>query len=193
VTTPGSEKPLLRLPGIEQPEDVSADGTTLAYLEMVSNTAWSIRLLNLAGDPKPQTWLPTRFNQASPRFSPDGRWIAFESDESGSPEVYVASVAGAQEKRRISPAGGRAPRWKRDGRELYYLAPGNLLMSVSAAGTPAWSGTAPAVVFRSDSEIENYDVSPDGSRFLVATPVEKVRESPLRVILNWPALMMETS
>jgi Tol biopolymer transport system component len=193
VTTPGSEKPLLRLPGIEQPEDVSADGATLAYLEMVSNTAWSIRLLNLAGDPKPQTWLPTRFNQASPRFSPDGRWIAFESDESGSPEVYVASVAGAQEKRRISPAGGRAPRWKRDGRELYYLSPGNLLMSVSAAGTPAWSGAAPAVVFRSDSEIENYDVSPDGSRFLVSTPVEKVRESPLRVILNWPALMKETS
>jgi Tol biopolymer transport system component len=191
VTTPGSEKPLLRLPGIEQPEDVSADGTTLAYLEMVSNTAWNIQFLNLTGDPKPQIWLPTRFDQASPRFSPDGRWIAFESDESGSPEVYVAAVRGAEDKRRISPAGGRAPRWKRDGRELYYVAPGNVLMSASVASGPAWAATAAAVLYRADSEIENYDVSPDGSRFLVCTPVEKVRESPLRVILNWPALLQQ--
>jgi hypothetical protein len=193
VTTPGSEKPLLRLPGIEQPEDVSADGTTLAYLEMVSNTAWSIRLLNLAGESKPQTWLPTRFNQASPRFSPDGRWIAFESNESGSPEVYVAAARGAEERRRISLAGGRLPRWKRDGRELYYVAPGDLLMSASVAPGETWSATAPAVLFRADSEIENYDVGPDGSRFLVCTPVEKVRESPLRVVLNWPALLKEPS
>ncbi|MFY9550505.1 MAG: hypothetical protein WAU32_05085, partial [Thermoanaerobaculia bacterium] len=130
-----------------------------------------------------------RFNQTSPRFSPDGRWIAYESDESGDPEIYVALTDGGGDKRRISPEGGRRPRWRRDGKELYYIAPGNVVMAVPVTPGPQWATGAPAPLFRVDAEIENYDVAPDGARFLVSLPVEKSRESPLRVILNWPALL----
>jgi len=149
---------------------------------------WNIWLLPLQGDGKPAPWAPTRFNQASPRFSPDGRWIAFESDESGDPEIYVALTEGSGEKRRISPGGGRRPAWRRDGKELYYIAPGGSLMVVPVTPGPPWGSAAPAALFRVDGEIENYDVTPDGSRFLVSLPAEKDRESPLRVILNWPSL-----
>ncbi|MFY9551230.1 MAG: hypothetical protein WAU32_08785, partial [Thermoanaerobaculia bacterium] len=101
VQIPGSEKPLLELPGMQQPEDMSRDGRRLAYTEEVQTSVWNIHLLPLEGDRKPVHWLPTRFNQTSPRFSPDGRWIAYESDESGDPEIYVALTDGGGDKRRI--------------------------------------------------------------------------------------------
>jgi len=96
---------------------------------------------------------------------------------------------GGGEKRRISPGGGRRPRWRRDGKELYYLAPGNSIMAVSVTPGPRLETGPPVSLFRTETEIENYDVVPDGSRFLVRTPSEKVRESPLRVIVNWPAAL----
>jgi Tol biopolymer transport system component len=156
----------------------------------VQSTVWNIWLLPLAeADRKPRPWLPTRFNQSSPRFSPDGRWIAYDSDESGDSEIYVALTEGGGEKRRLSPAGGERPRWRRDGKELYYIAPGGFVTALPVTlGSHAEPG-APVPLFRVDSEIENYDAAPDDSRFLVSMPSEKVRESPIRVILNWPAVM----
>jgi eukaryotic-like serine/threonine-protein kinase len=189
VDVPGSEGPVLELPGVQQPEDVSGDGRLLAYLDESATTSGNIWLLPLQGERKPRVWAPTRFNQSSPRFSPDGRWIAYESNESGDPEVYVALTEGGAEKRRISPAGGRSPRWRRDGKELYYVAPAGSLMAVSVTPGSTWEAGLPGLLFRVESEIQNYDVAPDGSRFLVCTPSEKVRESPLRVIVNWPSMV----
>ena len=189
VGIPGSEQPLLELPGVQQPEDVSRDGRLLAFLNEVASTVWNIWLLPLAGDRKPSPWRQTRFSESSPRFSPDGRWIAYESDESGDPEVYVALTEGSGEKQRISPGGGRRPRWRRDGKELYYLATGNLVMAVPMSLGAEIVAGAPAPLFRVETEIENYDVTPDGSRFLIRTLAARVRESPLRVIVNWPALL----
>ena len=187
--TPGSERALLELPGIQQPEDVSRDGRWLVYLSWDQTTLWDIWLLPLAGERKPRPWLATRFNETSPRFSPDGRWIAYESDESGAPEVYAALTDGAAEKRRISPSGGRRPRWRPDGKELYYVGPDGFLMAVPVQlGSRLEAGT-PGQLFRAEPEIENYDVTRDGSRFLVTTSVDKVPESPIRVILNWPAAL----
>jgi len=187
IGVPGSEKPLLREPGLQQAEDVSRDGRFLVYVNEMQTTVWAIWLLPLQGDRKPLPWLRTRFNLASPRFSPDGRWIAYESDESGVPEIYMALTEGGGEKRRISPAGGRRPRWRRDGKELYYIAPGGLLMALPVTLGPPLEVGAPVPLLRGEPEIENYDVAPDGSRFLVLTPLEKVRESPIRVIVNWTA------
>ncbi|HEV8609726.1 MAG TPA: protein kinase [Thermoanaerobaculia bacterium] len=189
IGVPGSEKPLLREPGLQQAEDVSRDGRFLVYLNEMQTTVWAIWLLPLQGDRKPLPWLRTRFNLASPRFSPDGRWIAYESDESGVPEIYMALTEGGGEKRRISPAGGRRPRWRRDGKELYYIAPGGLLMALPVTFGPPLEVGAPVPLLRGEPEIENYDVAPDGSRFLVSTPAEKVRESPIRVIVNWTAAL----
>ncbi|HEV2063791.1 MAG TPA: hypothetical protein VGS00_04505, partial [Thermoanaerobaculia bacterium] len=189
IEVPGSERLLLQEPGLQQPEDVSRDGRLLAYVNEVQTTVWNIRLFPLQGDRKSAPWVPTRFSQTSPRFSPDGRWIAYESDESGDPEVYVALTQGGGEKRRISPGGGKRPRWQADGKVLYYIAPGGSVMAVPVMPGPRWESSAPAAVFRVDSEIENWDVTPDGSRFLISMPSEKVRESPLRVILNWTAAL----
>jgi len=189
VADPGSEKPRLSLPGVPQPEDVSRDGGWLAFLSEVATTVWNIWLLPLDGQRTPQPWVRTRFNQTSPRFSPDGRWIAFESDESGDPEIYIALTDGGGQKRRISPGGGRRPRWRADGKELYYVASDGYVMSVGVTPGPAVSAGPPVPLFRVDSELQNYDVSPDGSRFLITLPVNDAPASPLRVIMNWPALV----
>ncbi len=189
VGLPGSERLLLEQEGVQQPEDISRDGRFLVYLNDVRPTASDIWLLPLFGDRKPVPWLRTRFRQTSPRFSPDGRWIAYESDESGGAEVYVALTQGGGEKRRLSPAGGRLPRWRRDGRELYYVAPGDLVMSVPVTPGSQLQADAPVQLFHVGPEIEDYDVTPDASRFLVSTPLEKVRESPLHVIVNWAAAL----
>jgi Tol biopolymer transport system component len=187
VGAPGSERPVLELPGVQQPEDVSRDGKLLVYLDGVATT--NIWLFPLEGERKPRVWAPTRFDQSNARFSPDGRRIAFESTESGDPEIYVALTEGGGEKRRISPAGGRFPRWRRDGKELYYVAPTGDLMAVSVTLGPKWEAGVPAPLFRAEREIQNYDVTPDGSRFLICAPLEKTGESPLHVIVNWPALL----
>jgi Tol biopolymer transport system component len=189
VGVPGSERRLLEQPGVQQPEDISSDGRLLVYCNNIAATVPDIWILPLVGDPKPLPWLQTRFAKASPRFSPDGRWIAYESDESGDPEVYMALTKGGGEKKRLSPAGGSRPRWRRDGKELYYVAPDGFVMAVPMALGPQLEAGLPVPLFRAEGQIENYDVTPDGSRFLVSTPVEKVRESPLRVILNWPAAL----
>jgi len=184
LAVPGSEKPILGQPGVEQPEDVTRDGHLLAYLSEISTTVWNISLLRLDGDHKAAPWSPTRFNQVHPRFSPDGRWIAYQSDESGDPAIYVALTDGGGQKRRVSPAAGRRPTWRADGKELFYATPDGFIMGIPVTPGLSWAGGTPAPLFRIDKEIENYDVTADGSRFLIVTPQEKIRESPLRVILN---------
>jgi eukaryotic-like serine/threonine-protein kinase len=185
----GSERRLLDQPGVQQPEDVSRDGRFLVYGNNTQTTAPEIWILPLNGDPKPLPWLQTRFAERSPRFSPDGRWIAYESDESGDPEVYVARTEGGGEKQRLSPAGGRRPRWRRDGREMYYATPDGFLAAVPITPGKRLEAGAPVQLFHLEAAIEEYDVAPDGSRFLVSAPSEKVRESPIRVIVNWPATL----
>jgi Tol biopolymer transport system component len=188
VGSPGSDRPLLTQPGVQQPEDVSRDGRRLVFLENAATTA-DIWLMSLDGEPRPTPWLRSAFNERNPRFSPDGRWIAYDSDESGTREIYVALTDGAGEKKRISPSGGKAPRWRRDGRELLYVAPDDSLVSVPITlGANLQAGTG-APLFRVETGIRNFDVSPDGTRFLVSTPVEKSPESPIRVILTWDSVL----
>ena len=189
VRNPGSEKPVLELPGVQQPEDISRDGRQLAYVNETTTTVWNIFLVPLGANAKPVPWLPTRFSQTSPRFSPDGRWIAYESDESGAPEIYVALTEGGGQKRRISPAGGRWPRWREDGKELYYYAPDGFIIAAPVTPGVQWVSGAPAPLFRVDPDIQTYDVMPNGSRFLMVVPEQRLRQSPLRVILNWPQVL----
>jgi eukaryotic-like serine/threonine-protein kinase len=188
VGSPGSERALLIQPGVQQPEDVSRDGRRLVFLEDAATTA-DIWLMSLDGDPRPKPWLRSSFNERNPRFSPDGRWIAYDSDESGTREVYVALTDGAGEKKRISPSGGREPRWSRDGKQLFYTAPDDSIVAVPVVVGGDLQAGPGASLFRLETGIRNFDVSPDGSRFLVTTPLEKSPESPIRVILNWPAML----
>jgi eukaryotic-like serine/threonine-protein kinase len=179
----GGEKTLLEQPGVQQPEDISRDGR-LAYVSEVATTVWNIYLFSMDAKEPPKPWAPTRFNQTSPRFSPNGRWIAYESDESETPAIYVALTDGGGQKRRISPTEGMRPRWRADGTELYYMTSDGSIMAVPVTPGPEWKAGPPRRLFRVDRQMEDFDVMPDASRFLIVTTQEKVRESPLRVILN---------
>src|SRR5262249_23820763 len=136
----GGERVLLEGPGVEFPQDFSRDRHYLAYISASQGDNWDIWLLPLEGRGPPVPWLQTPSNESSPRFSPDGRWIAYESDESGATEVYVARTDAAGDKRRLSPAGGQKPRWRADGRGVYYIGPAGVVVPVpvlSRAGVPA--------------------------------------------------------
>ena len=188
VGSPGSERPVLELAGVQQPEDVSKDGRRMVFLQDAPFGA-DVWLVSLQGEPRPRPWLETRFDERNPRFSPDGNWIAYESDESGNPEVYVARTEGGGDKRRVSTAGGRHPRWRSDGKELYYAASDGFVMAVPALPVPRLEVGAPVRLFHLETGIDDYDPLPDGTRFLVRTSSEKVRESPIRLVTNWAAGM----
>jgi Tol biopolymer transport system component len=143
----------------------------------------------LNGDRKPILLADTPFAEDQSQVSPDGRMIAFNSDESGRWEVYVATFPAFTQKRQVSSAGGMQPRWRRDGRELYYLGADGTMMAadVSLAGRPT-SGL-PVPLFPTglspSPNVPQYDVSADGSRFLVLLPSRPGGE-PITFVLNWP-------
>jgi hypothetical protein len=148
-------------------------------------------LLPLSGDRKPYPFRQTPFNEGVPTFSPDGRWVAFLSDESALPQMYVMSSSGSGPKWQVSSGGGVAlarPRWRGDGKELFHVAADRQLMSVpvKADGSNFEPGS-PVPLFRIDSEnLGGYDVSADGQRFLTSSGVG-LGSQPITVVLNWTA------
>jgi len=142
----------------------------------------------------PQSGEPTRlvqspFNEASPAVSPDGGWLAYWSDESGRPEVYVQALSGPAEKRQLSTDGGTEPVWSRDGKALFFRSD-DQMMVVEVGPQPAASASRPqplfAAAFAPGDTYANYDVSPDGAHFVVVNPGEEERSaSNIRVLLNW--------
>jgi Tol biopolymer transport system component len=182
---------LLKLAGVQRPTDWSTDGALLTYMEEDRTTGHSLWMLPLTGQQQPRPYLRTRFEEGGGAFSPDGRWLAFVSDESGRPKVYVAPVSEGTGKHRVSINGGFAPRWRHDGKELFYFEPGNRLMAAPVAAGPRLGVGAPVQLFRIASEVgfsrriwyTTYDVSRRGQRFLVN--VADTNPSPIDVILNW--------
>jgi Tol biopolymer transport system component len=159
-------------------------------MEVSPTTGIDIWVLRL-GDRKAQPFLQTPFNEGAPRFSPDGRWLAYTSDESGRYEVYVQPYPGPGGKWLISTEGGTEPVWNRNGRELFYRA-GDKMMAVDIATQPGFSAGNPRMLFDgpyalSPAAPPNYDVSPDGQRFLMLKPVEQAGAAPtqINVVLNW--------
>lgn len=174
--------------GLPKPlDDWSHDGRFLLYHEINPKTKADIYVLPLFGDRKPMVFLQTESSEAFGRFSPDDRWIAYMSDETGRPEVYVQSFPASGGKSQISTNGGSWPRWRKDGKELFYLAPDRTLMAV-----PLKNGAAdgvPTTLFGTQvgsfTAANRYDVTPDGQRFLVNVPVGAPVTTPLTVVLNW--------
>ena len=126
-------------------------------------------------------------------LSPDSRWIAFSSNDSGRPEVYVSAFPKPQGRRQVSAAGGAFPRWRRDGHELFFLFPQNQLMSSAvtiAAGGSRSDSAAPVHDSTSRSRCGYpYDVTADGQRFLVNVSDEPVEPTTVTLLTNWPALL----
>ena len=168
----------------------SPDGKLLAFLEVNPTTGYDIGVLQLA-DRKAQPFLRTPFSEAVPRFSPDGRWLAYISDESGRYEIYVQPYPGPGGKRLISTEGGTEPVWNPNGRELFYRS-GDKMMAVDVTTQPSFAVGKPHMLFAGPYEPApltnpDYDVSPDGQRFLMLKPADQAEASPtqINVVLNW--------
>jgi Tol biopolymer transport system component len=172
------------------PMSWSPDEQFLIYGLNDPKTGWDLWVLPLANrTPSPLVQMPDF--QGNGRFSPDGRWIAYSSTETGRPEIFVVSFPDLRKKRLVSRAGGSSVRWRRDGRELFYLAPGNTLMAAEVNGQGVdFQVVAERSLFQPalpSGVIDPYDVSKDGQRFLVITPAETQQSSVMTVVVNWSA------
>lgn len=168
----------------------SRDGRHILYGDRDPDTGWDIWVLPLAGERQPIPYLQTPFQEFFATFSPDGNWVAYTSDESGQQEIYVQPFQGSGEKRRVSTGGGYLPRWRRDGKELFYLAADNHLMAVPVtSGASFTSGTALSLFpIEPTGVIRPYDVSADGQRFIVSTAIPGETALPT-VIIDWTAAL----
>jgi Tol biopolymer transport system component len=169
------------------PESWSPDGRLIAHLG-----SGRINVMPLTGDAKPMVWLDTPFAKDEPHFSPDARWMAYQSNEAGQTDVYVEAFPGPGQKIRISTSGGGAPRWRADGRELFYLTPTGMLMTVTLKPGPRLEAGVPEPLFQTPITnvalgIDQYDVTGDGQRFLVLAPTSNARQTPITVVVNWTA------
>ncbi len=189
----GTEEALLEDNLDKFPTSWSPDGRFILYITGAATvgTGNDLFMLPLAGDRKPLPFLQTQFNEAPGLFSPDGRWVAYRSDESGRNEVYVAPFPGPGGKWQISTAGGDWPRWRRDGKEIYYIAPDYKLMAaeVNGKGSSFEIGAVkPLLGTRLTLGARyQYDVSADGQRFLINSAPEQAASAPITVVLNWTA------
>ena len=190
----GSEDDVLRSATVESPTDWSHDGRFILYENSAPGSQADIWVLPLFGDRKPLLFLQTPFAEQHGRFSPDGKWIAYVSNETGRTEVYVQSFPPSGGKWQLSTNGGVTPRWRRDGRELFYLAPDRKIMAVEvkAGGSTFDHGSAKALFEASVDAISTgatnrYDVSADGQRFLVNASIENRGSAPITVVVNWLA------
>ena len=146
----------------------------------------------LSGDRKAIRITQTRFDENEPHFSFDGKWIAYGSNESGTWQVYVTSFPDLGQRCQVSAGGGGQPRWRRDGRELYYLAPDGKFMAVDITAGLELDCGSPRELFDTglsmNPVLDQYAATPDGQRFLVLKPQEGA-PTPLTVVLNWDADM----
>jgi Tol biopolymer transport system component len=167
---------------------VSPDGRTVVYLENYSGDRLFFSPID-GGAPRALEAPGT--NQRNGAFSPDGRWLAYEElSATSQPEVYVRDLVGQGGRRQLSANGGSQPRWTRGGREVIYRK-GDVVLSVAFQPASGEIGT-PSVLFRKadagrlgSNRTVGYDVTPDGSRFLMVTPIERLGAQPVVVRLNW--------
>jgi Tol biopolymer transport system component len=174
------------------PTDWSRDGRLLLYTQSRPDGIRQMWILPMTGESKPHPFVHGQSAEVEGQFSPDGHWVAYSSNESGQLQVYVAPVPGPGGKYQISKDGGQQPRWRRDGKELFFLSRDRKLMAVPVKAGATFEFGAPAVLFQararapvSAEEIFAYDVSPDGQRFLINVNLEQPSPLPLNIVLNW--------
>jgi Tol biopolymer transport system component/predicted Ser/Thr protein kinase len=183
----GSEELLLQSADNKQPDSWSPDGRFILYGSSQNNG--DLMVLPLTGDRKPFPFLSTPFDEWHGVFSPDGKWVAYQSNESGRDEIYVRPFPGPGGQWQVSTQGGSMPRWRADGKELYYLAPDFKLMAAAVVVQGAsFAPETPEALFQTHVNLNTarqpYDVARDG-RFLIDTELETASTEPIHLLQNW--------
>ena len=178
----GRERRLLQSPRFQYPTDASPDGKTIAYQQRTTLGTWDVMTVPIDGADAGTPLFASPASETDLRFSPAGGQVAWVSDESGRSEVYVAPFPSNGVRTMVSSGGGFAPRWRRDGRELYFMSPSGTLMAspVSASGQPG-----NAVRLFAAGNWTGYDVMAGGERFVAIVGDARSAEQPLTVLLNW--------
>jgi Tol biopolymer transport system component len=187
------ERLVLESGNIQGTSSWSPDGAAIMYRQ--GNDLW---MLGVSGQQKPARWTNTPFDEANGQFSPNGKWVAYTSNESGKYEMFVHAFQGSG-KWTVASGGGVEPRWRADGKELFYLGPDTSLRAVPITASPdgrSLTVGTPAVLFRAapfsgftpNARIE-YAVSADGERFLVNRATEGSTTTPITVVANWTAAL----
>ncbi|HJZ82238.1 MAG TPA: protein kinase [Pyrinomonadaceae bacterium] len=189
----GNEELLLKTDERKSPSDWSKDGRFIIYTNLSQQTKSDLWVFPVTGDQQPFPYLQSTFNEDHPRFSPDGHFVAYDSDESGKFEVYVQTFPASGGKWLVSTNGGAQPRWRRDGKEMFFIAADRRLMAVDVKleGSTFEAGVPKALFQTNVAGYPNprnvYDVSADGRRFLIITPLEEISSTPITVVTNWNA------
>jgi serine/threonine-protein kinase len=191
VETDGAGRPhaIPGTSGNDYVASISPDGDTLAYVRSSPDRSADIYMLSLHGEspPRAMNWNTAAY-EGAPEFSPDGRWLAYTSNDAGQMQVYVRSVAGPDRRWLVSTQGGRSPKWSGSGRELFYQN-GQKMMVVNVSSGPELALSSPTVLFEhayafgSTLSVANYDVSADGQRFLMVKRAPGAEH--LNIVLNW--------
>ena len=171
------------------PTSVSPDGKTLLLANRTgvgTGELTDIFALSLEGpsaDAKARVLIASPFGKRDAMFSPDGRWIAYTSNQSGRDEVYVTPYSGSERTTQISTAGGETPRWNPNGRELFYRNGGKLMVVRTEPGA-SFHGSAPTTLF-DKPYLSGFDIAPDGKHFLMLRIAAQEAPAELRVVVNW--------
>jgi Tol biopolymer transport system component len=180
----------------QSPASWSPDGRVVAFTQVSAETGPDVYVLDLANERKPRPFAQTRFAEGSPKFSPDGRWIAYTSNESGRNEIYVQAFPGPGAKLQVSVEGGTDAVWRQNGGELYYRE-GDKMMVAQVNTKGSFQASKPIQLWTGryahglgsqcgppGTTSSNYDVSADGRRFLMIQ-TDEIAPAQINVVLNW--------
>jgi hypothetical protein len=194
----GNEQKLLPGKGMQSVVSWAPDGQQISYVDVVPGSGPDVFVLPMKGERKPVTVAQSKFAEGSPKFSPDGRWLAYCSNESGRSEIYVQPFPGPGPKIQISSEGGNDPVWRRTGGELYYRN-GDAMMVVEVRTNPAFTAGRPRELWRGSYSHGmssscgqpgvtsfNYEVTPDGQKFLMIKDAYRdLASTRVHVVLGW--------
>jgi Tol biopolymer transport system component len=174
------------------PSDWSSDGRYFLYTDLQEGDALHLWVLSMNGDRRPYRFLPGTSADVEGQFSPDGHWVAYSSNESGRWQIYVAPFPGPGGKYQVSAGGGQQLRWRRDGKELFFLSPHRTLMAAPVKTGSTFEFSTPIDLFETRAhepltaeEFFTYDVSFNGQRFLINANAEQKDIRPVDILLNW--------
>lgn len=192
VEADGSSSPrrLVDLPMQQLYPILSPDGGTLMYVQSTVESDWDLWMREPREGAEPHPFLQSRFLELDPRFSPDGKWVAFVSDETGESEVTVTAFPGPGPRTVVSRNGGRAPRWSKAGRELFFVEKDEVFAVPYEVTPGGFEPGEPVVLFRAPIHQEaggaSFDVAPDGQSFLavVGEHSDPLRNSAV-LVLGW--------